>query len=361
MNKNAWIREGLYFLALLTAAAALLLHPEIASGAVVQGLRLCGSVIVPSLFPFFVCANLLTELSLAHIPARLFARVMRPMFHVGGAGSAALALGLLGGYPAGAQAAVQLYKSGSISKQEAERLLCFCNNAGPAFLLGVTGVGVYGSLRTGILLWGVHVLCALLTGLLLRGKALPPQTQEAGEAARPRHEPVSFAAAFTASVRQAGTAAIQVCMYVVIFSVLSAFLLCLLPSSAPPALRALAVGLLELSNGVSLLQGAGTLPLAAFLLGFSGLSVAAQAQSLLLGTDLSFRRYLPAKLLHGTLSALVILPLSSLPFFREDAIAVFSSAAVPPAALYAPLWTIGGIICLTFRKLISGNLPPERV
>ena len=361
MNKNAWMREALYFLALLTAAAALLLHPEIASGAVVQGLRLCGSVILPSLFPFFVCANLLTELSLEHIPARLFARVMRPLFHVGGAGSAALALGVLGGYPAGAQAAVQLYKSGSITKPEAERLLCFCNNAGPSFLLGVTGAGVYGSLRIGFLLWGVHVFCALLTGLLLRGQPLPPQPVKAFQDAQPPHAPVSFAAAFTASVRQAGAAAIQVCMYVVIFSVLSAFLLCLLPASTPPALRALAVGLLELSNGVSLLQGAGTLPLAAFLLGFSGLSVAAQAQSLLTGTDLSFRRYLPAKLLHGALSALVILPLSALPFFRENAVAAFSSAGVPLAALHAPLWAVGGIICLTFRKLISGNLPPERV
>ena len=143
MKNRARLREALYFLALLTAAAALLLHPEVASGAVVEGLRLCGSVILPSLFPFFVCAALMTELSLTHIPARLFAPVMRPLFHVGGAGSAALALGLLGGYPAGAQVTVQLYKSGCITRQEAERLLCFCNKAGPAFLIGVTGMGVY--------------------------------------------------------------------------------------------------------------------------------------------------------------------------------------------------------------------------
>ena len=80
MKNRARLREALYFLALLTAAAALLLHPERASAAVVQGLRLCGSVILPSLFPFFVCAALMTELSLTHIPARLFAPVMRPLF-----------------------------------------------------------------------------------------------------------------------------------------------------------------------------------------------------------------------------------------------------------------------------------------
>lgn len=359
MNKNAQLREALYFLALLTATAALLLHPEIASGAVVQGLKLCGGVILPSVFPFFVCACLMTELSLTHIPARIFAPVMRPLFHVGGAGSAALALGVLGGYPAGAQVTVQLYKSGSVTKAEAERLLGFCNNAGPAFILGVVGAGVYGSVRVGFLLWGVHIFCALLTGMLLRGRTAPPEHSAADNTQR--QPPVSFAAAFTASVRQAGASAIQVCMYVVIFSVLSAFLLCLLPEAAPPALRALMVGLLELSNGVSLLKGAGTLPLAAFLLGFSGLSIAAQAQSLLTGTDLSFRRYLPAKLLHGLLSALIVWPVSLLPMFRDAAVPVFSSGALPLAALHVPLWAAGGIICLTFRKLMAGNPPSKRV
>lgn len=361
MKNRARLREALYFLALLTAAAALLLHPERASAAVVQGLRLCGGVILPSLFPFFVCAALMTELSLTHIPARLFAPVMRPLFHVGGAGSAALALGLLGGYPAGAQVTVQLYKSGCVTRQEAERLLCFCNNAGPAFLLGVTGMGVYGSVRVGLILWGVHVLCAFLTGVLLRGHIASPQSDACAQSASARREPAPFASAFTASVRHAGAAAMQVCMFVLIFSVLAAFLLCLLPPATPPALRALAVGMLELSNGVCLLEGRRTLPLAAFLLGFSGLSVAAQAQSLLAGSGLSFRRYLPAKLLHGALSALLMWPLSALPAVQGAAVPAFSGAALPLAALYAPLWAAGGIICLVFRKLMAGNPPPKRV
>ena len=216
MKNRARLREALYFLALLTAAAALLLHPEVASGAVVEGLRLCGGVILPSLFPFFVCAALMTELSLTHIPARLFAPVMRPLFHVGGAGSAALALGLLGGYPAGAQVTVQLYKSGCVTRQEAERLLCFCNNAGPAFILGVTGAGVYGSVGIGLLLWGVHVLCAFLTGVLLRGHKASPQSDACVQSASSRRGPTPFASAFTASVRHAGAAAMQVCMFVVI-------------------------------------------------------------------------------------------------------------------------------------------------
>ena len=108
MQKRLLLREGLELLILSAAACALLFFPETASAAVVRGLRQCGAAILPSLFPFFICANLITELSLTRIPARLLGRLMRPVFHLGGAGSAALVLGLVGGYPAGAQAVAQL-------------------------------------------------------------------------------------------------------------------------------------------------------------------------------------------------------------------------------------------------------------
>lgn len=253
---------------LIRRGCALLFFPETASAAVVRGLRQCGAAILPSLFPFFICANLITELSLTRIPARLLGGLMRPVFHLGGAGSAALVLGLVGGYPAGAQAVAQLYESGSISQEEAGRLLLFCNNAGPAFVTGVCGVCVLGSAKAGLLLYAVHVFCALLTGVLLRGPlpdAAPPAAHTSPEKAP------GFAAAFITSVKRAGTTALQVCMFVVAFSVLSAFLLCLLPESLPPEVRALLVGMLELSNGVLLLGGCrAAFPIAAFLLGFPG-------------------------------------------------------------------------------------------
>ena len=95
MQKRLLLREGLELLILSAAACALLFFPETASAAVVRGLRQCGAAILPSLFPFFICANLITELSLTRIPARLLGGLMRPVFHLGGAGSAALVLGLV--------------------------------------------------------------------------------------------------------------------------------------------------------------------------------------------------------------------------------------------------------------------------
>ncbi|MFR0770562.1 MAG: hypothetical protein ACLSHO_14075 [Dysosmobacter sp.] len=85
----------------------------------------------------------------------------------------------MGGYPIGARTAAELYASGDLTRQEAERLLTFCNNSNPVFLISVLGVGVFGSVRAGLWLWLIHVCAALLTGLLFRGlgrgrKPFPP-------------------------------------------------------------------------------------------------------------------------------------------------------------------------------------------
>lgn len=64
-----------------------------------------------------------------------------------------------------------------MTRGEAERLLAFCNNSNPVFLISVLGAGVFGSVRTGVWLWLIHILSALLTGLVFRrsGESASPQ------------------------------------------------------------------------------------------------------------------------------------------------------------------------------------------
>ena len=56
---------------------------------------------------------------------------------------------------------------GELPRQEAELLLGFCDNCGPAFLLGYVGAGVLGDARAGAYLYLIHVLSALLAGMVL--------------------------------------------------------------------------------------------------------------------------------------------------------------------------------------------------
>ena len=162
------MRDLLLGIGLLAATLALLVDPQSAMEAARNGLALCGNVIVPSLFPFFVLSSLVVDLGLAGYLGRLLERVMRPLFRVNGACASALALGFIGGYPVGARTAIALYQSGMCTRTEAQRLLAFCNNSGPAFILGVVGAGVFASSRVGVLLCLAHALASVCVGVLFR-------------------------------------------------------------------------------------------------------------------------------------------------------------------------------------------------
>jgi len=310
------LRDGLLGFALLVATAALVAAPQEAITGAKHGLTLCFNVIVPSLFPFFVLSSLVVDLGLAASLGRALEGLMRPLFRVGGSCAAAVALGFIGGYPVGARTALQLYQQGLCSKSEAERLLAFCNNSGPAFILGVVGAGVFGDSRIGLLLYCTHAAASLLVGLLFRFYGSSGSSRNTS---RPKPiETVTVPAAFTGAVTRSLQSTLNICAFVVFFAVVLQLLSAWGVLSALAALLAhlglqqewahrLVAGLLELSSGVSSLSGgsglAGRASMAAFMLGWAGISVHCQVLSFFVDSGLSAKTYLAGKLCHGLVAA----------------------------------------------------------
>lgn len=112
-----------------------------------KALTLCAGTVIPALFPFMVITGLLVRLGFGQWLAPDMAGLMASLFRLPGCAGSALLLGLVGGYPIGARTAAELYASGDLTRQEAERLLTFCNNSNPVFLISVLGAGVFGSVR----------------------------------------------------------------------------------------------------------------------------------------------------------------------------------------------------------------------
>ncbi len=310
------VRSRLVTIGLLCAAVALIAAPGEAIEGAKSGLSLCFNVIIPSLFPFFVLSSLVVDLGLAARLGRLMEPVMRPLFRVSGSCASAVALGFIGGYPIGARTALQLYQQGLCTKTEAERLLAFCNNSGPAFILGVVGAGIFGDSRVGFLLYLTHALASLLVGLLFRFYGQDRRTSEV------RHtkpiETVTLSSAFTKSVTTSLQNTLNICSFVVFFSVVLQLLtsygvlsevanLLSLFGFEPEWAHRLVAGLLELSSGVSSLSGGGKFvglaSMAAFMLGWAGLSVHCQVLSFLVDSGLSAKVYIAGKLCHGLLAA----------------------------------------------------------
>lgn len=286
-------------LGLLAVMAGLLAASETAAQAVREGLALCGGSVIPALFPFLVVSRLFVATGSAAALGRLLAPLTRRMLGVSGPSGTAVLLGLLGGYPVGAQTAGELARTGAVSRQEGQRLLLFCNNCGPAFALGVAGVGCFGSLRAGAWLWLIHVSAAVLMALLTRHTSSP-------EGRTSPSAPQALGSAFPGAVRGAGEGMLHVCGFVVFFLVLLRVMGRVTGLSHP-----------VLSGAVELTQGILALPhtrrgfvWAAGLLGWGGLSVHGQSAAVLSGTDLPMGPYLAAKAAHAAVSVLLAWPVS---------------------------------------------------
>lgn len=295
------MKRKLLLPAALGVFAAAVAWPQTAASGMKNTLHLCAFTLVPSLFPLFVLSRLLDSMGLPEWLSRRAGPLMQRLFGVSGAGAEAFFLGLCGGYPLGASVVAQLRLSGRISRAEAERLLAFCNNSGPAFILGAVG-GVFASAKVGALLYLAHVLAAVCTGLVFRRRSVQP---EAHAPAVPSAPAPSAAESLTAAVSGAVEGCLRLCGYVCFFGTLTAFFdsFRFLPGLGP----AFAMGFFELGGGIGALAGwqAGplTMALAGFLLGWGGLSVHCQTLGAVAKTDIKCARHLLGRALCGTFAA----------------------------------------------------------
>ena len=305
------IRDRLPLLAVLCCFSALLLLPEISAQAARDAMLLCAQTLIPSLFPFFVLSSLLIACGASELLSALLSPLMRPLFGLSGTGAAALALGLCGGYPVGARTAAELVENGALSRDEGERLLAFCNNAGPGFLLGVCGAGVFSSARAGAALYLIHAAAAIFSGVLIC-RALPPVPYHEARVQEGKRQ--RFSTVFPLAVQSALSGCLNVSAFVVFFTVLVRLLLHFLPPQFASSLFcSLLLGFLELTSGTLSLPAsrAGFLACAA-MLGWGGMSVHCQTLSALAASPLTARYYYKGKALQSLLSVLFALP--ALPF-----------------------------------------------
>lgn len=294
------MRRFLLSAGLLLLMAGLLWNSQTAAQAVRDGLGLCARSVIPALFPFFVVVSCFTGLGLADGLGRLLSPVTVPLLGCSGAGSVAFLLGLLGGYPVGGRTVAELYAAGAVDRPEAERLLTFCNNCGPAFVVGVAGVGCFGDARIGLWLWAIHVLSAVTVARLRRTRHKKPETPRL-----PASVP-SIPAVLVRSVTDGAGAMVSVCAFVV-FALAATRLLTALTGLSHPLL----IGAVELTGGIlALAPDRSGFVMASALLGWGGLSVHGQTAAVLRETDLSLRPYLLGKSAQAVISAALSLAAS---------------------------------------------------
>lgn len=341
----------------LALFAAFLLFPAACADGVRNGLALAAGQALPALFPFFLASGLLVRSGLAQALTRPAARPLAWLYHLPSSAAPAVILGLTGGYPVGTATTVDLLRQGVLSRDTAARVNAFCNCASPGFCIGLAGLGIFGSARTGAILYGIHILTALLTGLLVARQAQPisePITPPPSDRASMQ----SFPAVFCAAVQQAAATALTVTAFLTVF--------CVLLRLAQPLLTYLPYGnalsgMLELTSGLDALRAlplpsSVKLTLTSFLLGFGGLAVQFQARALAEPAGLSMHGFAACKLLHGAMAAALTALITRI---SPSALPAFAPMGNAASQRHAPIFFL--ILLLMLFTIWSGKKAKNKI
>ncbi len=323
------IKSYIMSFAFLTFTLCLLIFSSSNLSASKKGLSLWANSVVPSLFPFFVATELLSQTQMPYWLGKLFNRIMKPLFNIRGEGSFALIMGLISGYPVGAKIATNFRKNNVCSKEECERILSFTNNSGPLFIVGTVGISMFGSSTIGFLLLITHVLSALTVGFIFRfWKKNSSTTYENNAFNNFNKKKIGLSnlgESLSSSISSSISTILVIGGFVVLFSVIisilkvSNFLSILVKTFTPffnimniPAsfIAPLITGLFEITNGIASIASINikaisiNIILTSFLLGLGGLSIFFQVFSITSKSDLSIKPYIYGKILHGIFAAI---------------------------------------------------------
>ncbi|HOP11790.1 MAG TPA: hypothetical protein PK629_09905 [Oscillospiraceae bacterium] len=313
------------FLFCVACVAVLAVFPKQAASGITQGLMLAAGLFIPAMLPMYFLVFFIAETRVEAVFRCILSPLCRFLW-VGDGASIVLVSGFLGGYPSGAIAAKKQVERGALSEEEAGRLLFFCINPGPVFVVGAVGGTLLGSVKAGFLLLAAGWSASLLVSIFCRIKG------KVNLAKRKQRLYSPLTVAFCDSISNAANASLVACAAIALscaaVSVLATFFhggeMILSP-------------LFEVTGGVSTLSKTGSLPLCAAALGFGGISVMIQIAAF--GAKFfSAKKLLLSRIIHALLSAGFTAALSA--FFpvklQENAAQTFAAVRenqVPAALL----------------------------
>ncbi|MCA1029953.1 sporulation integral membrane protein YlbJ [Bacillus timonensis] len=318
-------------------AIGLITFPQDALQASIRGLNMWWEVVFPSLLPFFIVSEMLIGFGVVRFIGVLLEPLMRPLFKVPGVGGFVWAMGMASGYPAGAKLTARLRQEEQLTTLEAERLVSFTNSSNPLFIFGAIAVGFFGNPKLGVILAVSHYLGNFFVGLIMRFHG-NEQVQKVDE----ERKKLSIVDAFRALHRtrlqekrplgkllgDAVISSIQTLLmiggFIILFSVFNTllslvhvteligfvftYILHFFQLSSELSIPLIS-GLFEITLGSKLTsqtpdtQLLHQLIITSFILAFSGFSVQAQVASILAETDIRFKPFFTARIIHGFFAA----------------------------------------------------------
>lgn len=298
----------------------LIIHPQNTVDGIKTGFLLLGNNLIPSLFPFMILSSYISESCIAQMISKVFEKPFKLIFKTSGYGIIPFVLGCLGGYPVGAKTVCEFYESKKISQNDATRLLYWCINPSPAFLITAVGTFMLGNTKSGFLLYFSCLLSSVTIGFICRFLSsneiylIENQGKKLKESI------------FVKSVSKGSEGMLAICGWVLTFCVLSSLCDAL---NFPYSLAYIIKSAGEVTTGCKNAVSSGlALPVIAGIAGFGGFAVICQCASYSSVCKVRLKYLISSRLINAALSGIYCSALLKLFPQCENASVVISTNTV---------------------------------
>ena len=290
--------------------------------AVLDGISLWAGAILPAMFPYLIIITLLSALkSTAKIP-RLLSPVTTRMFNVNGNVGFALFLSVLCGYPVGAQCVSDLKNRDLIGDAESIRAAALCSSSSPVFLIASVGNITFGNSLFGLLLFATHLISLLIVGFVFAFYKRKESPKSLTYTAPPKNDNLFYDSVYSAVISVLVVGGIISIFYLLTEMLADIGVIGLIADIIQPIIHdnteslGIVNGFFECTKGLKILASGGisrfTLPVAAAICGFGGISVIMQSLAYLKKAQIKTAPFLISKTLAAVINFIIGLTLSAI-------------------------------------------------
>ncbi len=357
------------FIVITIYISSLIIFPKSVSSGIKSGINCCLDVLIPSMFPFMVVAAVVTVSGLDEKFKFIFAKPAKFLFYLPPCTVPAIIISLFGGYPIGAYCIKSLYKSGAINEEQMNRMMCFCVNFGPAFIISALGQILLSNYNLGIILFLIQVFSSVLIAVIMGIIARIKKADFYYKKAQLKNKNFSFSQILIKACDSASKSLLGVCSLVTLFfgiiSVLNDlglinFISCLLlrKINIPQYIsNTLVLSTIEMTQSciMGAKNSATPYPTYSWIIGFGGICAHTQIISQLRDCPFKYSKFLIMRIINGlftcAVTALVIKnPKKILPVSAQ--LTMNQAAEISKAS---PTH-LGSIILLIFCVLFTFNV-----
>ncbi|PWW39718.1 MULTISPECIES: nucleoside recognition domain-containing protein [Paenibacillus] len=360
----------------LLLVIAVVVSPKDAFDASIQGLDIWWKIIFPAMLPFLMLSQMLTAFGFTHALGVLLGPLMQRWFRLPGKAGLAIAVGMCGGFPAGADTASRLVQDQQITAKQAGIVAAASHFANPLMIILVIGAAFLHQPVAGYFLLIVHWVSgwmATMIGVRLLPKESKGEKQSTANPSSSKRQSLwsqmmlaareaqerdgrGFGKLLGDTVSQAVQTLMMTGGYMIVFAVFVRLLTLYITPGASvafwPSLLELHLGTYHLSQ--SPLTPVLLMPLLAAVLGWGGLCSHLQVSAVLKAAGLaatSMLYFAGIRLLHALVAFFISL-LLWVPFSRYSS-EVLATFQTNPGNGWAPFLTKQSLVDMNTSDIIE--------